>query len=361
MATLLADSPPAPVPGPPASAPPDGSGGTPTEPAPAFAPGERACANCGAALASDQDWCTQCGAGARGSLGTRSWRSAATVLGATAILVLGAAAAGYAALSKGAGRAHVLTTTVAATTPPAATTPGVAGGAGSTTPGALGTAGKATTSLPPVTVKPPKIPLTAATPKASEKSATKTGSSETKTTTSTSTTPASSTTPGSATSEEAQAAILLDTNAANTYNPYNDPASWFGDPSLAIDGDTSTAWTAQVDPTTAPNMADGLLIDLKSKQSVSVLKLVTATPGMTVQVFGANGHTVPASITEPAWIGLSRAQVVKKRHLRIALRHAKEAFTFVLLWISKVPESSIGTAEAPGHVSVDEVELFPAS
>ncbi len=357
MATLLADSPPAPVPTPSAPASPDGSGGTPIEPAPAFAPGERACANCGAALAADQDWCTQCGAGAPGSLGTRGWRSAATVLGATAILVLGAAAAGYAALSKGAGRAHVLTTTVAQAPAPTATTPATAG----TAPTTPGTAGKATTSLPPVTVKPPKIPLTAATPKASEKSATKTGSSETKTTTSTSTTPASSTTPSSATSEEAQAAILLDTNAASTYNPYDDPASWFGDPSLAIDGDTSTAWTAQVDPATAPNMADGLLIDLKSKQSVSVLKLVTATPGMTVQVFGANGHTVPASITEPAWIGLSRAQVVKKRHLRIVLRHAKEAFTFVVLWISKVPESSIGTAEAPGHVSVDEVELFPAS
>jgi hypothetical protein len=258
-------------------------------------------------------------------------------------------------LSKGAGRARVLTTTVAQAPVPTATTPAST----ATAPGALGTAGKVTPSVPPVTAKPPKIPLTAPTPKASEKSTTTTGSSETKTTTSTSTTPASPSTPSSTTSEEA---ILLDTNAASTYNPYDDPASWFGDPSLAIDGDTSTAWTAQVDPATAPNMADGLLIDLKSKQKVSTLKLVTATPGMTVQVFGANGHTAPASITEPAWIGLSRSQVVKKRHLRITLRHAKQAFTFVVLWISKVPEGSIGTAEAPGHVSVDEVELFqPAS
>ena len=49
-----------------------------------------------------QDWCLQCGAGAPGSLdgGGPSWRSAATILAATAILVLGAAAAAYAALSK---------------------------------------------------------------------------------------------------------------------------------------------------------------------------------------------------------------------------------------------------------------------
>ena len=64
---------------------------------------------------------------------------------------------------------------------------------------------------------------------------------------------------------------MLDTNAASTYNPYNYPASGFGDPSLAIDGDTSTAWTAQVNPATAPKMAEGLLIDLKAKQKISAI------------------------------------------------------------------------------------------
>ena len=53
--------------------------------------------------------------------------------------------------------------------------------------------------------------------------------------------------------------------------------------------------------------------------------------------------------------------MVKKKHLRIALRDSTKAFTFVTLWISKAPESSIGTAEAPGHVDVNELELFPAS
>ena len=233
-----------------------------------------------------------------------------------------------------------------------ATTPG--------TPGGLGTTPTTKATLPLGTAKPPKIPLTAVTPKASEKTATTTTpAAETKPTTSTSTTPAS-TTPSEKTGEESQqAAIILDTDAASTYNPYNYAASGFGDPSLAIDGDTSTAWTAQVNPATAPKMAEGLLIDIKAKEKVAVLELITSTPGMTVQVYGANGHTAPSTITAPAWTPLSPPEVVKKKHLRIALRHSAKAFTFVTLWISKAPESS--TAEAPGHVDVNELELFPPS
>jgi hypothetical protein len=306
-------------------------------------------------MAAGQDWCLQCGAGAPGSLGTPSWRSAATILAVVAVLVLGAAAAAFAALSKGSGKAPVVTKTVAqapVATTPAGTTPG--------TPGALGTTPTTKATLPLGTVKPPKIPLTAVTPKASEKTATTTTpSAETKTTASTNTTSTSTTTSEKTGEESQQAAIILDTNAASTYNPYNYAASGFGDPSLAIDGDTSTAWTAQVNPATAPKMAEGLLIDIKAKEKVAVLELITSTPGMTVQVYGANGHTAPSTITSPAWTPLSPPEVVKKKHLRIALRHSAKAFTFVTLWISKAPESS--TAEAPGHVDVNELELFPPS
>ena len=57
---------------------------------------------------------------------------------------------------------------------------------------------------------------------------------------------------------------MLDTNAASVYNPYNYPASLFGDPGLAIDNEESTAWTAQVQAENAPKMAEGLLLDLKN-------------------------------------------------------------------------------------------------
>jgi hypothetical protein len=355
VATLLADSPPAPANG---QAPQDGSNGTPAEPpaGPAQPAAVQSCAKCGAAMAAGQDWCLQCGAGAPGSIGTPGWRSTAAIVGAVAVLVLGAAAAAVAALSKGSAKARVVTTTVAQTAAPTATTPATPGTTPpTTTPGGVAKTPKPV--LPLGAVKPPKIPLTAVTPKASEKTTT-TPAAETNTTP-TSTTPATSTT-GEKTSEESQqAALVLDTNAAQTYNPYNYPASDFGGPSLAIDGDPATAWTAQVNPATAPKMAEGLLINLKAKQQLAVLQLITSTTGMTVQVYGANGHTVPSSITEPAWIPLSPPKVIKKKQTRFALRDSKKTFTFVTLWISQAPPSS--TAEAPGHVSVDELELFPPS
>jgi hypothetical protein len=362
VATPLVDSPSAPPNGqaPPPARPPDGPDATSRQQPAAtpqsapVAPAERNCKRCGGALASGQDWCLQCGAGAPGSLGAPSWRSGATILLVVAVLVLGAAAAAFAALSKGSSKPRVVIKTVAQAPAPTATTPA------GTTPGGLGGlgAGTNTRTTPLGTVKPPKIPLTAVTPKASEKTtATTTPPAETKTTASKNPT---STTPSEKTGEESQqAAIILDTDAASTYNPYNYPASGFGDPSLAIDGETSTAWTAQVNAATAPRMAEGLLIDIKAKERVAVLELITATPGMTVQVYGANGHTAPSTITSPAWTPLSPPEVIKKKHTRIALRHSAKAFTFVTLWISKAPESS--TPQAPGHVDVNELELFPPS
>jgi hypothetical protein len=356
MATLLADSPSAP---PDEQAPPNGSAGTPaapiTGPPPPLAPA-RTCAKCGAVMADDQDWCLQCGAGAPGSLGTPSWRSAAAILGATVLLVLIAAAAAYAALSKS-GNSQASSTTVARVAPPAASAPITPSPTPTTPPpGTLGTTPTPKASIPPV--KTPKIPLTAVVPKATP--TTTTPSSSSGTGTSTATTPSTPATGGANSEESAPTAILLDTDAASTYNPYSYPASGFGDPSLAIDGDSTTAWTAKLDSATAPKMAQGLLIDLKTKQKLAAVGLITSTPGMTVQVYGANTQTAPSSITDPAWVALSRSLTVKKKRTHIKLRDSKQTFTFVTLWISRAPEASIGTPEAPGHVDVNELELFPA-
>jgi hypothetical protein len=103
------------------------------------------------------------------------------------------------------------------------------------------------------------------------------------------------------------------------------------------------------------------VIDLKSPHRLSALVIATSTPGMTIQIYGANGHTLPGSITDHAWVKLSPNLVDKAKHLRLKLRESKKAFRFVTLWISKAPASSVGNAQAPGHVSVNELELFPAS
>ncbi len=307
----------------------------------------------------------QCGAPAPGSLGAGgpSWRSAAIVLTTTAALVLGAAAAAYAALTQASPHTaapRVITVAQAPTTTPAtpgaASTPGATTPGTATTPGALGTP---TTIKPlPGTTTPPKIPLSAPTPKspsATTTPSTGTGSGESGTGTT-----KSSTKPSGGTTTPEPTPILLDTNAAVTYNPYGYTASEFGDPSLAIDGETSTAWTAQVNPAVAPKMAEGLAVDLKTGQRVGMLKLISSTPGMTVQVYGANGVTLPASITDPAWSALSHARDAKKRTTKIELRDSTKSFRFIVLWISRAPASAVGTPQAPGHVSVNELELFAA-
>jgi hypothetical protein len=189
--------------------------------------------------------------------------------------------------------------------------------------------------------------VTATTPKAT------TGTPAKTTPTTTTPKPAPSGTNG----ETQKQPVLLDTNAASTYNPYRYPAANFGDASLAIDGETATGWTAQVDPAVAPKMAEGLAIDLKSARKLSAVELITTTPGMTVQIYGTAGSTLPSSITDPAWVKLSGSLLVKARHFHIKLK--ANAVRFVALWISKAPEASVGTPQAPGRVSVNELELFP--
>jgi hypothetical protein len=301
-----------------------------------------------------QDWCLQCGAGAPGSLGTPGWRSGATILLATLILAVAAAVAAYAALNKSTPKAQTVTTTVAQVTPPAATTPKTPT---ATTPGTAAVPKTVKPAVPLGKTTPPKIPLTATpTPRSST-----TPNSTSPSTPSKTSTPTGGETGNSSESSESTelqpTAILLDTNAAQTYNPYDYPASEFGDPSLTIDGDSSTAWTAQVEAATAPKMAEGVLVNLKSGQKISKLKLITSTPGMTVQIYGVHGAKLPSSITDPAWITLSHSQVIKKRRATIKLRDSSRSFTYITLWISKAPATS--TPEAPGHVSVNEIELFP--
>jgi hypothetical protein len=333
------------------------------------APAQRTCANCGSPMSPGQDWCLQCGAGAAGSLaaGSWSWRPGAGILIATAILVLAAAAAGYAALSKGNGRTLNVTRTVASTAAPA-TAPAAAPAVTPTVPKNVGAPTTIKPPLPAARVKPPKIPLTAATPKpaASTPAVTPTPTSSTPTHTPSTPTHTPSTPASGTSGEKRQAAILLDTNAASTYNPYRYAASNFGDPSLAIDGDTATGWTAQVDPAAAPKMAEGLVIDLKSASKLSALELITTTPQMTVQVYGSAGSALPPSITDPAWVKLSPSLLVKARHFHIKLKSTP--VRFVTLWISKAPAGSAGTTQAPGsvivegsapgRVSVNEIELF---
>jgi hypothetical protein len=323
-----------------------------------------------------QDWCLQCGAGAPGSLsGGPGWRTGAAILAAAALLVAGASVAAYAALNKAAPKPRIaaLAARIPATTVPSTATP--------ITP-ATGAPGTATTAPgTPTTVKavPPKIPLQTPTPKSSSGV---TGANNeannalfppetTKTTTTKATTKATTKTTGESThsageggsetkssaNQEAPSPILLDTNAASTYNPYSYTPSLFGDPSLAIDGEEKTAWTAQVQAASAPKMAEGLVLDLKSAQKLGSVTVKTTTTGITVEVYGSNGHTLPASISDPAWTRLAGLKVLKKKSTTLRLKANGKGYRFVVLWLAKAPSTS--TAANPGAVAINEFELFP--
>jgi hypothetical protein len=365
VSTALADPPAAPAEQQPLAG---ANGGAPAPSPPAS---RRACSNCGAALADGQDWCLNCGAGAPDSLSSRTptWRSAAVLLTTLAVLVAGAAGAAYAALDKGAGKPRPTGTTVAqAVVPPAtATTPVTPPPAVATAP----TIGAPTTIKPVIPLPKAKIPLTPSvtptpTPKATTP-ITPSGSESGGATTPTTSTPKSSNEGPAVAGEAHPEALMLDTNAAQTYNPYNYAASNFGDPSLAIDGDTTTGWTALVEPSVAPKMAEGLAIDLNTPRRLSAVALTTSTPGMTVQVYGSSAAALPTSITDPAWVALTPSFVEHKRHVKLKLGvgnptfalAAKHAYRFITLWISQAPAASVGTPQAPGHVSVNELELFP--
>lgn len=388
MNTLLVDPPAAPRSEQPAAADRDGghsggpgpSGGEPTPPAPRG----RTCANCDAPIQEGQQWCLHCGAAQPGSLAERqSWRPLTALALAAVLLVGAAAAAGAAALESGTSSKPPVTvasapvtttptvptpTTSVPTTPTVPATPGATGtptvpGVGGSKPRPVGTG--TGNSLFPSTGKPPKIPSTSPTLKSSGTGTstgagstvgTGTGSSE-----KTSTTPSSKSESGGGSgkqAEETPSALLLDTNAASTYNPYNYPAAGFGDPALAIDGEPTTAWTAQVQPSSAPNMAEGLLIDLKSPTRVGAVTLVTRTKGMTVQFYGTTEKKAPATITEAGWKQVSATHVLKKHTTHIKL-HGAQTLRYLLVWVVKAPESAVGTPQAPGHVALNEVELFP--
>jgi len=367
------------------------NGASPGGSQPNDAPVQRKCAKCGAAMQPLQDWCLQCGAGAPNSLARPSRTAAMVALAVVVVLVAGASAAAYAALSKkgtskpviAAAKAPLTTATSPTATPATPAAPGA-----TTTPGAAAT-GPGT----PTTIKgtPPKIPLQTPTPnpssteeagagggpneeannalfggasgKATKPSApapSKPSGGSSKASNEEASAPEGGEGGGEAKSNSAPeppSPILLDTNAASTYNPYSYPATRFGDPSLAIDGEAKTAWTAQVDPASAPKMAEGLVLDMRTAQSVGSAIVKTTTTGVTVAMYGANGHNLPASITDHAWKRLSGSKVLKKKSTKLTLKTKGAGYRFILLWVAKAPAGS--TPSKPGSVSIDELELFP--
>ena len=226
-----------------------------------------ACRHCGSAMVAGQDWCLECGTAAPGRLSQRGgWRMASSVTGLTVLIASGIVAASYAALSSDSKRAVSRPAPVVAAAP-VTTTPVVP-----VTPVKPVNPPVTPPPVAPKTIKPgltPKVtPAPVATP-----------------------TPAvtpTTTTPKATPKPTGPQPILLDTDAASTYDPANHPQGTFGDPSNAIDQDPATAWTATLDAN--DKLGAGINIDLKSPHKVGFLRITTDTPGMAVRSTGRSAR-----------------------------------------------------------------------
>jgi len=310
--------------------------------------GTTACRSCGAPMEPGQDWCLNCGTAAKGTLGQQpGWRAARTIIALTALLVLGAAAASYAALTDDGAKPPASSAPVAqapaAATPPAATPPAA------TTP----TTPKAT-KLPKVT--PPKTTSTPApaasspapaTPAPASSGVASTGSSSAGTSTgsassgsSSSTSTSSSEGEGSGTSSTttstAASPVVLASGAASVYDPYHRVAA-AGTAQKAIDGNPSTSWF--VTPTAKPGAGPdvGLLVDLGAKRNLRGVHLKTTTPGFRVELYATDVATAPPDILDARWSHLRNRGDVGTDEAIANPDDPTTKYRKVLLWFTKPP------------------------
>jgi len=341
--------------------PPSPNGG---EPVVAEAP-TRTCRACGAALAAEQDWCLECGTARPGRLGTRAgWRAAATVSGATLILVCGAVAASYAALTDDAGKkadqpgggsatpiaqapaqvpaAPAVTPPAIGTTTPAPGTPGTPG-ATPTTP----TTGSQVPALPtlptgstPSVTPTPTLPTPTAT---GTNPTTTTGTTTTGTTTTGTTTTGTTTTPATSTLTP----ITLGADAADIYDPYQ-RASAKGDAADAYDKNAGRPWFVTTAADGKP-MQVGLLVDLESRKTLKQIEFATPTPGFRLEVYATDGSALPPDILDTRWTHVASRSDVDQNTAGenkrsdgkeiVALAKDGEQVRQVVLWFTTPPDS----------------------
>jgi hypothetical protein len=293
----------------------------------------RTCASCGSPMEPDQDWCLNCGTAASGSLGQRpGWRAASTVIALTLVLVLGAIAASYAAITSDDGKKPAAAApapaaaqqqaqaTPPATTPPAASTP---------------TQSTPTQSTPTTPNKLPKVK----TPKSNS-----TGAAPITPTTSTPTTPTptqtNTTTPPSTSTDQQPAGpqpIQLAGDAGKAYDPYGKSKA-SGEAERAIDDDPATSW--YIDLKDPAQLGLGYAIDLGKLQGIREIELETPTPGFRIEVYATDETELPPDILDTRWSHITNVSDVGTKDdgkQKIVLGAGTTKYRNLLLWFTEPP------------------------
>ena len=287
------------------------------------------CRTCGSPLAEGEDWCLQCGAATAPPRRTPGLRAVALAGSLALVLAGGAVAASYAALNDDPPQQQVKVQTLAKVTPAPVVQP-------------------TTTSTPVPTTTPLPVdttPVVPVTPVAPVTPVTPVTTTPTTTTTTTTTKPAPK--PGTV-------PIFVALTAGSLYDP-SARATVSGVPSRALDGDPNTSWFA-----TTPAGGDmnvGYLVDLENAVSVQKLRLLTKTPGFTLQIFGSSKDKAPAAADSPDWKRLGEVGSVDgdgpvgsastsppaegdkagDGELVLPLDPGTETYRWVMLWVTTPP------------------------
>lgn len=306
------------------------------------------CRSCGSPLVAGEQWCLSCGAAVSAPRRLPGLRAMLVAGSLALVLAGGAVAASVAAIQQETPAQEVKVETVAKLTP----APPVVE---DTTPEPVDfddTAPLSDADIDPVTPVEPVTPVTPVTPTAT-------------TPTTTTTTPA---TTEKKPAEPGTTPILAGLTAGSLYDP-SKRATASGEPSRALDGDPNTSWFATTSP--GGDMNVGFLVDLEDPASVLRLRLVTKTPGFSLQVFGAKGEKAPEAADSEGWTRLGEAGSVDgdapegsapssppadgdkagDGELKLKLDPGDERYRWIMLWVTTPPAA--GTT-----VRFNEIRLY---
>jgi hypothetical protein len=298
----------------------------------------RTCASCGSPMQPDQDWCLNCGTAASGSLGRRpGWRAASTVIGLTLVLVLGAIAASYAAITGDDGKKPAPAAAAAVAQQPAATPPATTPPAASTPTQSTPTQSTPTTSSTLPKVKTPKSNTTGVVPITPT---TSTPTTSTPAPTTSTPAPTNTTTSPSTTTDQQPAGpqpIQLAGDAGKAYDPYGKSKA-SGEAERAIDDDPATSW--YVDLKDPAQLGLGYAIDLGKLQGIREIDLETPTPGFRIEVYATDETELPPDILDTRWSHITNVSNVGTKDAgkqKIVLGAGTTKYRNLLLWFTKPP------------------------
>jgi hypothetical protein len=315
-----------------------------------------ACEACGAGMQAGQDWCLDCGTAAPGRLGARpGWRAAFTVVGVTLLLLVGAVAASYAALTGDAQR-EASKPSSGSGNPVTAQTPAIGQQPSQVTPNDTG---PGTTAPPPSTVTPPSTgttspvvpPPTTVTPNLNNTTGNtkQTTGNTNNTTNNTKTT--GNTTGNTNTKTSGPKPIALATNAATLYDPEKRAGAEFGPPGNILDAKKSTVWDVTV-PADGEPLGVGLVVDLGARYALKSLKMSTVTAGFDIELYGAKGTKIPPDILDARWDHLTdRVNYPDGKSIDLESKGDGKV-RFVALWFAEAAD------DQDPRVAIGDVKIF---